>query len=160
MLTALFSAITGLISGIVPDVLKEVRESRAASREMEFLRLNHQLTLERAKLEVGAKLEESYEQRMMAEIAATKEQIVAIVSAQAQPTGIAWIDGFNALIRPFTAMMFVMMFAIGLCGYSFGLTHNDAFGAAMTGMFSEAILATLGFIFGYRSVSGQKKATA
>lgn len=160
MLTALFSAITGLISGIVPDLLKEVRESRAASREMEFLKLNHQLTLERAKLEAGAKLEESHSQQLIAEIAATKEQIIAIVSAQSQATGILWIDGFNALIRPFTALMFVMMFAIGLCGYSFGLTHNDAFGAAMTGMFSEAILATLGFIFGYRSVSSSKKAAA
>jgi len=158
MLTALFSAITGLISGFLPDLMKEVRETRAASREMEFLKLNHQLTLERAKLEVSAKLEESHEQRLMAEIAATKEQIVAIVAAQAAPTGIAWIDGFNSLIRPFTAMMFVLMFSIGLIGYSFGLTHNDAFGAAMTGMFSEAILATLGFIFGYRSTI--KKAAA
>lgn len=158
MLTALFSAITGLLSGIVPDILKEVKDSRAASREIEFLKLNHQLTMERAKVEAGAKVEESYQQRISAEINATKEQIVAIVTAQSQATGIVWIDGFNALIRPLTALTFIGLFAVALGSYSLGFTHDAAFGGAMTGLFSEGILATLGFTFGYRSVSAQKKA--
>jgi hypothetical protein len=157
MLTALFSAITGLLSGVVPDILKEIKDSRAASREITFLKLNHELTLERAKVEAGAKLEESHSQRITAELNATKEQIVAIVTAQAHATGIMWIDGFNALIRPLTALTFIGLFAIALGSYSLGFTHDAAFGSAMTGLFSEGILATLGFTFGYRSVSSGKK---
>jgi hypothetical protein len=158
MLTALISAITGLLSGIVPDILKEVKDSRAAARELQFLQLNHQMVLERAKAEAGAKVEESYQQRISAEIQATKEQIVAIVTAQSQATGIAWIDGFNAVIRPLTALVFVGLFAAVVFGYSFGMTAQPGFGAAVAPLFSEGLMATLGFLFGYRSVSGQKKA--
>lgn len=160
MITALVSAITGLVSGIVPDILKEVRDSRQASREMEFLKLNHQLTLERAKAEAGARLDEAEINMLTASIAATRDQIVAIVTEQAKPTGIAWIDGFNALLRPTTALIFVLMFAIGLCGYSFGLVHNDNFGLVMSGLFAEAIQAVLGFMFGARAVAHSKKVAA
>ena len=45
MITALISAVAGLVSGIVPDVLKEVKETRAHNREIEFTKLNHQLAL-------------------------------------------------------------------------------------------------------------------
>ena len=158
MLTALISAITGLLSGIVPDILKEVRDSRAASRELQFLQLNHQLTMDRVKVEAGAKVEESYQQRISAEINATKEQIVAIVTAQANATGIAWIDGFNALIRPLTALAFVTVFVAVVLGYSFGVTGQPGFGAAVAPLFTEGMMAVLGFLFGYRSVSAQKKA--
>lgn len=160
MITALVSAITGLVSGIAPDLLKEFRETRAANREMEFLKLNNQLALERAKLEAGMKLEESHSAQLMAEISATKDQIVAIVTEQAKPTGILWIDGFNALIRPLTALTFVMLFAVGLCAYSFGFSSNDAFGSSMTALFSEAVQATLGFMFGARALAPSKKAMA
>lgn len=160
MITALISALTGLFSGVLPDLIKEIKETRAASREVEFLKLNHQLTIERAKLEAGAKLEESYSQQMIAEINATKEQIVSIITAQSHATGIAWIDGFNALIRPLTALAFVAVFVAVLGGASFGLTKDPAFGTAMVPLFSEGIMAVLGFLFGYRSISSSKRAAA
>jgi hypothetical protein len=161
MITALVSAITGLLSGIVPDILKEVKDSRAHSREMEFTRLNHQLALDRAKLEVSAKLEESQNQMFMAEVAAAKESLVSVIQAQASyQTGVKWIDGFNAMVRPTTALIFVFMFAVGLCGYSFGLVHNDAFGTQLVMLFGEAVQAVLGFMFGTRAVASTKKAMA
>jgi hypothetical protein len=158
MITALISAVTGLLSGVVPDLLKEFKETRSHKREMEFTQLNHQLALERAKLEVSAKLEETQEQRMMAEVAAAKEQLVAAITVQgAYHTGIGWIDGFNALIRPTTALIFVFMFAVGLCGYSFGLVHNDAFGTTLVSLFGESVQAVIGFMFGARAVATSKK---
>jgi hypothetical protein len=160
MITALISALTGLASGIVPDVLKEVRDSRQATREMQFLRLNHELTLERAKAEAGARMDEAEMSMLTASIQATKEQIVAIVQEQARPTGIAWIDGFNALVRPTTAIIFVLMFAVGLCSYSFGIVQNDAFGVTLTTLFGESMQAVLGFMFGARAVATTKKAAA
>jgi hypothetical protein len=161
MITALISAITGLLSGVVPDLLREFKDTRAHARELEFTRLNHQLALDRVKLEVGAKLEESQSQMFMAEVAAAKESLVAAITAQASyKTGVAWIDGFNALVRPTTALVFVFMFAVGLCGYSFGLVHNDAFGTQLVALFGEAVQAVIGFMFGSRAVASTKKALA
>lgn len=160
MITALISALTGLFSGVLPDLIKEIKETRAASREVEFLKLNHQLTIERAKLEAGAKLEESYSQQMIAEINATKEQIISIVTAQSTATGIIWIDGFNALIRPLTAFAFVAVFVSVIGGASFGLTKDPAFSSALVPLFSEGIMAVLGFLFGYRSVASSKRTAA
>lgn len=160
MITALISAITGLLSGVVPDVLKEIKDTRQATREIEFLKLNHELTLARAKAEAGARLDEAQVTSLTTQIVASKEQLLAVIAAQSQATGIAWVDAFNALIRPTTALVFVMMFAVGLCGYSFGFVNNDAFGASMTSLFAEAIQAVLGFMFGARAVSTSKKLAA
>jgi hypothetical protein len=162
MITALVSAVAGLISGIVPDVLKEVKETRAHRREIEFTQLNHQLALDRAKLEVTAKLEESQNQMFMAEVASAKESLVAAIQSQNlfAATGIRWIDAINALVRPLSSLIVMFLFAVTLCAYSFGYVSNDSFGAQMTMLFGEMVQAMLGFTFGYRSVSGQKKATA
>jgi hypothetical protein len=158
MITALVSAVTGILSGLAPDLLKEFKESRAHKREIEFTTLNHQLALERAKMEVSAKLEESREDSFRAEVSAAKEQLITAITVQGSyHTGIAWIDGFNALIRPMTALIFVFMFAVGLCGYSFGLVHNDAFGTSLIALFSEAVQAVIGFMFGARAVASSKK---
>jgi hypothetical protein len=158
MITALVSSVVGLFSGLAPDLLKEWKDSRAHNRELEFTRLNHQLALDRAKLEVSAKLEESQNQMFMAEVAAAKESLISVIQAQASyQTGVKWIDGFNAVIRPTTALIFVLMFAVGLCGYSFGLVHNDAFGTQLIALFSEAVQAVLGFMFGTRAVATSKK---
>lgn len=161
MLVALFSAITGLISGVVPDILKEVKETRAHKREVEFTQINHQLALERAKLEVSAKLEESQEQRMMAEVTAAKDQLIAAITVQgAYATGIRWLDGFNAFIRPATALAFVAVFMAVVVGSAFGFTQNEAVGTATITLFGDGFMAVMGFLFGYRSVSSSKRAAA
>jgi hypothetical protein len=161
MITALISAVAGLISGVVPDVLKEVKETRAHNREIEFTKLNHQLALDRVKLEVGAKLEESQAQAFAAEVAAAKESLVAAITAQASlSTGIRWLDGFNAFIRPATALAFVVVFMTVVVGTAFGFAHNEAIGVASATLFTEGFMAVIGFLFGYRSVSAQKKGAA
>jgi hypothetical protein len=162
MITALVSAVAGLVSGLAPDILKEVKETRAHRREIEFTQLNHQLALDRAKLEVGAKLEESQNQMFMSEVAAAKDSLVSAIQSQNlfAATGIRWIDGVNALVRPMSSLLVMFLFAVTICAYSFGYVNNDAFGTQMTMLFGEMVQAMLGFTFGYRSVSSQKKAAA
>ena len=151
MLTALISAITGLLSGVVPDVMKEIKDTRAHKREVEFLQLNQQLVLERARHEASVKIEEAQSQQAVAEIAANEKQFQALMSQAMTPTGVPWIDTMNAAIRPITSIVFILLFAGGLVAYTAGLTSNDAFGASMTGLFGEAITAVIGYMFGYRS---------
>lgn len=151
MITALISAITGLLSGIVPDVLREVRDTRAATREIEFLKLNHELAMVRAKADAGAKLEEDRTQIVSEEIRAVRDQVVSVIENQFKPTGIRWIDALNSFIRPATSIGLMFLFVIGIVGYMFGIVENNAFGAQMTLLFGEAISAVLGFMFGYRA---------
>ncbi len=162
MITALVSGFVGIFSGLAPDLVKEWKDSRAHRREIEFTTLNHQLALDRVKLEVSAKLEESQNQMFMSEVAAAKESLVAAITSQNlfAATGIRWIDAINALVRPVSSLIVMFVFALTLCAYSFGYVHNDTFGAQMSVLFGEMVQAMLGFTFGYRSVSSQKKGAA
>jgi hypothetical protein len=45
MITAMISTILGMVGGVLPDIMKEVRDSRSASREIEFLRMQAELQM-------------------------------------------------------------------------------------------------------------------
>ena len=57
MITAMMGLVSGLVSGVVPDVLKEVRETRDHKREVEFIRLQHELQMQRLERQAGDKIE-------------------------------------------------------------------------------------------------------
>lgn len=152
MITALISAVTGLLSAVVPEVLKEVKDTRAHKREVEFLQLNQALALERAKYETSIKIEESRSNQTIAEIQAQEKQFEALMRQAMTPVGIGWIDGFNALIRPLTAAVFMIVFAAAVTAFVFGFVANEAFGSSLALLFGEAMQATLGFMFGSRAV--------
>ncbi|MCV0371065.1 hypothetical protein [Filomicrobium sp.] len=146
MLTALISALTGLVSGIVPDVLKEVRDSRDHVREMDLIRLQHDLQMARLQAEAGSKLEAAETGIVAEEIRAFRESLTAIVETQGRPTGIAWVDGLNAVLRPLTAGVLIVLLVFVALGFSSVIDH-----AAFSALFIEAVQAVLGFLFGYRS---------
>ena len=152
MITALISAVTGLFSGIVPDIMKEIRDTRAHSREIEFLQINQKLALERVAHEASVKIEESNAKQTIAEIEANEKQFQQIMAQAMQQTGVEWIDMLNAAIRPITAALFMLLFAGGLATYWFGVsTPNDAFAAAMSGLYGEMMMGVIGWFFGFRS---------
>lgn len=161
MLTALISAITGLLSGIVPDLVKEVRDTRNHQRETEFLKLQNDLQIAREKAGADAKMREAEASMMAAEIGAFKETLTAILDNQAKPTGIAWIDGLNSVIRPATCVLMMALFFWTAAIFTSGVMDawSDGKIASETAlantiwnsMIGEAIEATLGFLFGYRS---------
>lgn len=153
MLTALISAIAGLFSATLPEVLREVKDTRAHSREIEFLQINQKLALERAAYETSIKIEEAHATSVVAEIQADEKNFDALMRQAMTPIGIGWIDGLNAAVRPITAIVFMVLFAVGVLTFLFGIGAHDAgFATTMSGLFSEAIQATLGFMFGSRAI--------
>ena len=153
MITALISAITGLLSGAAPELLKEVRDTRAHKREIEFLQLNQKLALERAAHEASVKIEETRSNATIAEIQANEKQFEALMRQAMTPVGIGWIDGLNAVVRPITAIVFMFLFAVGVLAFIFGFGAQEAsFGTVLGGLFAEAIQAVLGFMFGSRAI--------
>ena len=71
MITSLISAIVGLISGIVPDAIKEFTAGRAHTREVEFLKLQNEMAIQRSKTESEDKLREAHEGELAAGILQT-----------------------------------------------------------------------------------------
>ena len=161
MLTAIISALTGVFSGIIPDVLKEITSTRSHTRELEFLRLQHQFSMERLKAESDDKMHAAEQTQVAEEVRALREHLTAIIEYQGRPTGIAWIDGFNAILRPATAalvlLLFVWISSVFISGVvqqysSGGIADPQTFANVIWGsMVGEAVQATLGFLFGYRS---------
>jgi hypothetical protein len=160
MLTAFVSTILGLVGGILPDVVKEVRDTRNATREREFLKLQATLALEAAKATADAKLREIDASLFVEEAKAFREHLTAILESQNKPSGVVWIDGVNAIIRPATAALMMLLFAWTAVVFINGVM--DQLGAGKVdgqmaatliwnSLIGEAILATLGFLFGYRS---------
>lgn len=162
MITAAISAIVGLVSGVLPEIVKEVRDTRNQQREIDFLKVQHELQMERERVGAENKVREAQAVTMGEELRAFRETLGAIIESQSKPTGIVWIDGFNAVLRPATALLMVVLFGwtsvIFLNGvmdaWTAGKIASEAKLAELVwgSMLGEAILATLGFLFGYRSV--------
>lgn len=159
MLTALLSLIGGLVTNLMPDILKEVRDSRASTREREFLKLTHQFEMERLKAQVDGKIRESESAIIAEEVRATRETLTAIIENQMRPTGNKFIDGYNALIRPVVATGVTLLFFWVAIEYTtaavgqFGAGKIDMVGlhtAIWGSMVGEAIMAVLAFLFGLR----------
>src|SRR5262245_60251885 len=111
MWTALISGILGLVSGAVPKVLDIYKDKQAHLREVEFLKLQHGFQMEREKLGAESKMREAESNIMAEEIRAFREHLTQIITLQGTPTGIPWIDGFNAVLRPANAALLMLLFA-------------------------------------------------
>jgi hypothetical protein len=163
MITAIISALVGLVSGVVPDVIKEVRDSRNHSREREFLELQHKFQMERLERDAEDKMRAADANIVGEELRAFAQTVTSIVEAQSKPTGIKWIDGFNAVLRPFCTSAIIFMFIGVSAAYVYGVMH--AFNAGQIAdtltlanliwgsMIGEACQAVLGFLFGYRAAA-------
>ena len=162
MLTAAVSTILGMIGGALPEVIKEVRDTRNATREREFLRLQHTLTLEAAKATADAKLREIDANVFVEEAKAFREHLTAILENQNRPTGVAWIDGFNAVLRPACVALVMVLFMVtavpfvwAVIGqYGDGKLSAEVMAATIwSSLVGESILAVMGYLFGYRSTA-------
>jgi hypothetical protein len=155
MITALVSALTGLISGTVPDILKEWRMSREHDREMDSLTLQTELQLKISTQDGKNRIAEMDHQL---EISAY-DAISNIGSSSLKPTGVRWTDAWNSALRPFAVTIIILLFAAIACTYSFYVLREvQSLDDAQTAvellwgsLVGEAIQAVLGFLFGYRS---------
>lgn len=158
-LTALLSLISGLVTALVPDVMKEFKDSRASKREQDFLKLQHQLEMERLEKNADMKIREAETAYAVEEMKAFATQLTTIIEQQAKPSGYKWIDGFNGIIRPavsagvmllFFAVAFVYTGALISAFVKGAITYDQLSVAIWGSMVGEGIQAVLGFLFGYK----------
>lgn len=79
-----------------------------------------------------------------------------------KPTGIRFVDGFNALLRPTTAALVMVMFfviatmyAVGVIGELGASNMQTVAQVLWQSMIGESIQAVLGYLFGYRTTKGR-----
>ena len=163
MIISLISSAMGMVGGLVPDIFKEVRETLEYSRELVRMDKTAELQLKMLDAKTDAKLAEVEGQVYVEEMKAFGKQMEAIYRAQ-QSVGIKWVDGFNAVIRPATAMLLMLMFVITggmyitavLQQFSNGVLDLKGASEIIWGsLVGDAIQAVLGFLFGYRSTKGR-----
>lgn len=155
MITALISTITGLVSGTIPDLLKEWGASREHTREMQMLEKQTELQLRIAEKEGETRVAEMDRE---VDIAAYDAQST-IAKASLESTGITWTDAWNAALRPFAVTIIIILFAVMASFYAYAVLSavesiedtQAAVDLLWGSLIGEAIQAVLGFLFGYRS---------
>jgi hypothetical protein len=165
-LATLISTILGLVTSALPDVLKEWSASRSSAREREFLTLQADLQAKAAQVNADARLREVEGANGAELIRAMREHMTAILEAHVRPTGIAWIDAFNAMLRPGIVCLLMVLFTVvyvpfcwevvaALKAGSISATEaHTAIGGSMVGI---AIEGALGFLFGARGYQAGKR---
>lgn len=152
-ITSIIAAIAGAINGLLPDLIKEFRDSRDAQRERDGILLQHRLELERLDKQAAMKISEATalasaeaSKAAAAEAAAWAEtQKAFYASAAAQPTGIVWIDALNAVLRPACVVLYLALF--GLAGLGIvDMVPKETFAP----LFTEAFVAIFSYLFVYR----------
>jgi len=151
MFTALISTVAGLISGTVPNLLKEWGASREHKRELEMLTIQTDLQLKIAEKQGETRVAEMDRE---VDIAAYESQ-AKIASASLKATGITWVDAWNGALRPFAVTIIITLFAVMASFYTYAVLTTvaplQAVDLLWGSLIGEAIQAVLGFLFGYRS---------
>ena len=160
-ITALVSTLLGFLGGALPDLIREIRDSRNAARELAFLQAQHAMQLERMKMEAGSKLREAEASLAAEEVRAMREHLTTIIESQAKPIGIPWIDGFNAVLRPLATVLILMLFLVTAGAFVLSVIGQYRAGSIASAkelaeviwgsMIGLAIEGVLGFLFGVRS---------
>lgn len=116
---SLLGAIVGLLGALGPRIIGFFEAKQNHKQELELLALNgsHQLKM----MEMG------FTQKM-AEINAMADikSETAAYAAALRPSGVTWIDGFNAFVRPFLALMFFFLYAAVKVAQFMTLNVGDA----------------------------------
>ncbi len=157
MIVSLISSALGMVGGLLPDLFKEVRESREHIREMARLDKQAELQVRLLQHQTDARLAEIEGNVYVEEMRAFRAQMSEIYKSQV-PVGIRWVDAWNAALRPFACTMIIVMFATIALTYAFGMFFDrphlaDVSVVIWGSLVGDAIQAVLGYLFGYRSSS-------
>jgi len=161
MIISLISSVLGIAGGLIPDIFKEIKASREHTRELAFMDKQSDLQLKLLEKKTDAKLAELDANVVVEEMRAFGKQMSAIYKQQ-KPTGIPFVDALNALIRPVTAFLIMLMF-FGIAGmFAWGVMqelgpNNMTITAEVLwhSLIGDSIQAVLGYLFGYRTTKGR-----
>jgi hypothetical protein len=101
---SLLGAIVGLVGSLGPRILGFFEARQNHRQELELLRLQGEFQMQMMEKGHAAKLAEI-------NAAGDIQSEIAAYGAAFKPSGVTWIDGFNAFVRPFLALAFFFLYA-------------------------------------------------
>ena len=122
MIETLFGTLFGGLFRMAPEVLKWL--DRKDERSHELAMFDKQL--EADKMRGDQALAQINAQADAAIGAAEVQAIIEATKAQAVQTGIKWVDGFNAMIRPLLALQWLILLwpAVIVAGFALAVAHG------------------------------------
>ncbi len=155
MIISLISSVLGMAGGLLPDIFKEIRESREHAREIARMDKQAELQLKLLAGRTDAKLAEIEGNVQVEEMRAFRAQMKSIYEQQG-PIGVKWVDAWNAALRPFVITGTAILFFIVAGMFSFGAIMDqphlaDTANVIWASLVGDAIQAVWGYLFGYRS---------
>ena len=155
MFSALFSFLGGSVFRMIwGEISSFIEKKQEHAQEIERMRLQgdlddkeHSRNMEalRVQSELGIK---EVQVKSVADLANIDAQgFYDAFKAAEQPSGIAWVDAWNKMIRPLTATLCLAM--LGLAFYQGGLV--------VTAFFMDLISSVLGFFFADRTLGKRGK---
>ena len=122
MIETLIGTLFGGLFRMAPEVLKWL--DRKDERSHELAMFDKQL--EADKLRGDQALAQINAQADAAIGAAEVQAIIEATKAQAVQTGIRWVDGFNAMIRPLLALQWLILLwpAVIVAGFALAVAHG------------------------------------
>lgn len=118
-LTAIWGLLSGIVTGLVPDLLEEFKRSRDESRkdadarrQKELAEISTRAETDRARIDATARETAARYAAIETEIKAVHATVEKAMEIAARPTGFGWIDAFNALLRPSLGTVIMSLFAI------------------------------------------------
>jgi hypothetical protein len=121
---ALFGSIVGLLGSFAPRLIGFFEQKQSHSQEIEMLRVQGEFQMRAIEAGHAAKMQEI---NAGADVASE----LAAFKAALRPSGIAWVDGFNAFVRPFLTLCFFALYA-GVKAAQFAILQQDHSGSAAT----------------------------
>jgi hypothetical protein len=162
MITAGVSALLGMVGGVLPKAMEMLQARQQSSIELRHMETQARLQIEVAKANADSKMREVEGNIFVEEMRAFKENLTAIIETQGKPTGIVWVDAFNALLRPVCVTLVMALFMMTSVPFVWAVIAQFRAGAidAITmkdvifgSLVGESVLAIFGFLFGYRSAA-------
>lgn len=101
---ALLGSVLGLLAALAPRLIGYFENKQNHKHELELIDKHADVEAKLFKIRQDGKMQElGLKADMSAEMAA--------FAAQLRPTGVAWVDAFNALVRPLMALAFFGLYA-------------------------------------------------
>lgn len=146
MLTILGSLI-GFLSSSLPDFLNIFRERQDRKHELTILKMQ----MEQQRLGHTQRLEEI-------EVEADSKERIALLQHDSQPSGVGWVDGLRASVRPIITYGFFLLFVyVKTQSLSVLLNNGLPFDVAVIRLWdgeTQALFAAIiSYWFGSRSLS-------
>lgn len=148
VLETLLSALGGGVLRLAPELLKVLDAKNERAHELAMVKA----TVDADKARAGAALAQEQERHAATFDAGAMQTLVEAIKAQAQPSGVKWIDGLSSTVRPTITFSFFGLYAIGrlatmvLC-WKTGVPALDVLSHVWTGEDQMVLAGILNFWF-------------